>query len=109
MTDDQSTDDIGQDWVKYQQTEIDGRKEEIGTRLEHIASTVHGGLLEGEKLQEHQNSRIEAYLEGYADALEYAAGRVERIDNLAKYAWEAEPPSDNSETDTDSSDGGDER
>jgi len=87
-----------QDWVKYQQTEIDGTTEEIGTRLEHIASTVHDGLLEGKKLQEHQNSRTEAYLEGYADALEYAAGRVERIDNLAKYAREAEPPSDNSET-----------
>jgi hypothetical protein len=107
MTDGQSTDDIEQeqDWVKYQQSEIDETKEEIGTRLEHIASTYHDGLLEGEKLQEHQNSRIEAYVEGYADALEYAAGRVERIDNLAKYAQKAEPPSDNSETGTDRSGG----
>jgi len=98
--------DTGKDWVEYQQTEIDEAKEEIGTRLEHIASTVADGLLDGEEIQEHQNSRIEAYLEGYADALEYAAGRVERINNLAKYAWEAETPSDSSDTESDGSGGG---
>jgi hypothetical protein len=105
MTDDQSTDDIRQDWVKYQQTEIDEAKDEIGTRLEHIAATYHDGLLEGEKFQGLQNSRIEAYLKGYADALEYAAGRVERIDNLAKYALEAEPPTDSSDTESNRSGG----
>jgi len=107
MTDGQSTDDIEkeQNWVKYQQTEIDETKEELETRLEHIASTVHDGLLNGEKVHEHQNSRIEAYLEGYADATKYACGRVERIDNLAKYALEAEPPTDSSDTESNHSGG----
>ena len=77
--------DDDQDWYQYQQNEIDGAKENIEDRLEHVAGRVYDGLLDGEKLNEHQNSRLEAYLEGYADGLDYAHDQVERIDNLVKY------------------------
>lgn len=77
------------EWIEYQQNEIDGAKDDIGDRIQHIASRAGHGILEGEFIQEHQNDRAEAYLEGYADALEYAATRVEKIDNLVKYAESA--------------------
>jgi len=70
---------------KHQQTEIEECKDRLRDRLDHVASGVYGGLLEGEKLQEHQNSRLEAYLEGYADALAWAGDHVDRIDNIAIY------------------------
>lgn len=68
--------------VEFQQNEIDSAEEAIGERIKHVAGTVDHGLLEGSLLQEHQNDRAEAYLEGYADALEFAAREVECIQNL---------------------------
>jgi len=74
------------DWIEYQDTEIDEAQEEIENRLRHINGRVQDGMLDGEMLNEHQNKRLQAYMEGYADALQYAKRRVERIDNLVKYA-----------------------
>jgi len=85
---DTSTDDSEQDekdWQEYQQNEIDGAKEDIEDRLEHISGRVQDGVLDGEMLNERQNKRLQAYLEGYADALQYSKRRVERIDNLVRY------------------------
>lgn len=92
----ENTDDSGEademDWVQYQQNEIDNALDSIRTRFDHVASGVHRGILEGTRIQEHQNSRLEAYLEGYTDALEWAGEEVKQIDNLAGYALEREPP-----------------
>jgi len=74
------------DWIEYQDNEIAEAQEDIEDRLQHLTGRVRDGMLGGECLQEHENSRLEAYLQGYADALQYASGRVERIDNLVKYA-----------------------
>ena len=74
------------DWVQYQQTEIDEATEEIEDRLRHISGRVQDGILDGDMVNEHQNKRLKAYLEGYADALQYSKRRVERIDNLVEYA-----------------------
>lgn len=84
-----SNDKGWEEWIEYQQNEIDGAKEEISDRMEHLTGRVSHGILEGEFIQENQNERAEAYLEGYGDALEYAVTRVEKIDNLVKYAESA--------------------
>lgn len=73
-------------WVDYQQTEIEGALDAIDGRLEHVTGDIGKGLLDGVKLREHQNDRLQAYLEGYADALNYAGGQVEDVSNLAEYA-----------------------
>lgn len=77
------------DWIGYQDNEIDGAKDAIGERIKHLAGTVDNGILQGTLIDERQNTRLKAYLEGYTDALEYAASEVDHIDNLAKYAYES--------------------
>ena len=74
------------DWVEYQQTEIDEAAEAIGTRAAAVASDYSHGLLSGEFLADRENARLEAYLQGYADALEYASTEINDIDNLVQYA-----------------------
>lgn len=71
--------------IDYQQTEIDTAKANIEDRLEHISGRVRFGILQADKLQEHQNQRVEAYLEGYADALAYAAREVDQIQNIVEH------------------------
>jgi len=84
------TDDGGpaepMDWIEYQQNEIDTAAEAVGDRLEAVASDYNHGLLSGAYIQERQNERLEAYLEGYTDALEYASQEIDGIDNLVQYA-----------------------
>lgn len=82
-------DDEEMDWVQYQQNEIDGAHDQIKDRMAHVAGTVDNGILTSTHVQEHQNDRLEAYLEGYSDALEFAAKEVGQIDNLVKYAESA--------------------
>lgn len=75
-----------EDWIEYQDNEIQGAKENLQDRLNHIQSdAVVSGVLDGENIQGHGNERLEAYLEGYVDALGYSVECVERIDNLVKY------------------------
>lgn len=71
--------------TEYQQNEIDGALDAIQGRLDHISTQRGPGLLNGVKLREHQNDRLEAFLEGYCDALNFAASEVENISNLVKY------------------------
>ena len=93
MTDnDTSTDDTEQDgedledWIEYQQNEIDGAKEDIENRREHIGNYRQNGLLDGDFVNHRDNEEMKYYLQGYADALEFASERITRIDNLVKYA-----------------------
>lgn len=76
-------------WVEYQQNEIDGALDNIDDRLDHVTGDVGKGLLDGVKLRERQNDRLQAYLEGYADALNYSGRQVETIKNLADHAVDA--------------------
>jgi len=85
------------DWEQYQQNEIDGAAEDIETRLNHISGRVQDGIIDGELLNEHHNQQLKAYIEGYADALDYAHGRVERIDNLMRYATDGDDAEDEHE------------
>lgn len=78
------------DWEQYQQNEIDGAKADIEGRRDHLGDYRQNGLLDGEFVNQHDNSQFKAYLQGYADALDFAAERVDRIDNLAEYALEAD-------------------
>jgi len=82
------------EWIEYQQNEIDGAKEAIIDRRAAVSDKVEHGLLEGSFITEHDNTKLKAYLEGYSDALEFAANEVDRIENLAKYALEQQPPGD---------------
>lgn len=75
---------------EYQQTEIDEAKDAVTERLQHVTGPWGHGLLDGERLNEHQNDRAEAYLEGYADALDFAEHRIDAIDNLVRYV-DADP------------------
>jgi len=86
------------EWIEYQQNEIDGAKNNIQQRQRHVSGEVGYGILSSSIVNDHQHSQTKAYLEGYADALEFALNEVERIDNLAKYALEAEPPEENDES-----------
>ena len=88
-----------EDWVEYQQNEIDKAKDDIEQRRKHLGNYRQDGLLDGDFVNTHDNKLIKHYLQGYADALEYAAERVEYIDNLVKYVENArsvEPGSDRS-------------
>lgn len=70
---------------EYQENEIDTALSNVNDRMEHLSGRVSRGILNGELIQEHQNRRLEAYLEGYADALEFAAHEIDSIQNMAKY------------------------
>jgi hypothetical protein len=94
MGDDQPDSAEDRDWHEYQQNEIDEAYDDINDRLNHLSGRVQDGMLDGELLNEHQNKRLQAYMEGYADALQYAQRRVERIENLAQYAQEDTPSDD---------------
>lgn len=82
-------DDPWAEWIEYQQNEIDGAHERIKDRMAHVSGAVENGILTATHVQEHQNDRLEAYLQGYSDALEFAASEVSRIENLVKYAESA--------------------
>ena len=78
------------DWEEYQQNEIDAVWCEVKERWQHIENNYQqNGILDGEFVGGHHNERLESYLQGYADALYFAAEEIERIDNLAVYAYEA--------------------
>jgi hypothetical protein len=82
-----SSDDLdAEEWIDIQQKEIDNAAEDLSDRRGHITGRVRDGLLDGDGVKHHENKRIEAYLQGYADALEFASRRVGRIDNRVKYA-----------------------
>lgn len=92
-----------EDWFEYQQNEIDEAKEDIEDRRDHLTDYRGDGLLDGEFANERDNKQIKKYLEGYADALDYAAERVEYIDNLVRYVEEARSVNaDNDQTGGDS-------
>ena len=82
------------EWIDYQQTEIDDAAAAIDARHEAVASDYNRGLLTGGHITDHENKRFKAYLQGYADALEFAAAEVDGIENLVKYAVEVEPDAD---------------
>jgi rubrerythrin len=82
------SEDDAAEFIEHQQTEIDNAAEDIKTRLDVLRGRVRDGMLDGECLNSHENQQFRSYLEGYADALAFAKGRVERIDNLVKYAIE---------------------
>jgi len=88
MPDDGPEMDSPEYWIQSQQTEIDSALEDIGDRRTQLTGRLQDGILDGDALQNHGNERLEAYLQGYADALGFAAGRVESIDNVVKYAVE---------------------
>lgn len=90
MTNDDPNDipDPLEEQITYQRNEIEKAKEQIGQRQIHISSATNGILL-GDELSNHENQRLQAYLQGYADALEFASAQVDSINNLAKYAFEA--------------------
>lgn len=73
-----------EDWVEFQQNQIDEAAEEIDERRQHIGEKFSDGILNGGHLNSGR-SDLQAYLEGYADGLGYAQNRVTSIDNLAKY------------------------
>ena len=77
------------DWVDYQQTEIDKAIEKLEERHQHITSEIPGGLLYGEYMQERQHNQFRAYLQGYADGLQFAIDTADGIDNLVQYAVES--------------------
>ena len=91
------TDGDEMDYEQHQQNEIDGAKADIEDRRDHLGDYRQNGLLDGDFVNDRENERLKAYLQGYADALDFAAERVGRIDNLARYAMEAEPPTDDEE------------
>lgn len=71
---------------EYQQNALDEAAEAIGERRRHLDGTFGPqGVLDGEKIREHQNDRAEAYLEGYVDALQFAGRQVDGIQNVVKY------------------------
>lgn len=83
-----------EDWIEYQQTEIDEAADAIDARHEAVASDYNRGLLTGGHITDHENKRFKAYLQGYADALEFAAAEVDGIENLTKYALETDATDD---------------
>lgn len=70
---------------EYQQNEIDSVHDDLKTRRRHISGLPGHGLLDGDRMRKPQNDRAEAYLEGYADALAFAADQVVGIENMARY------------------------
>ena len=74
-----------EDWIEYQQNEIDKAKSDIEDRRDHLGDYRQDGLLDGEFVNYRDNEHLKHYLQGYADALDFAAERVEYIDNLVKY------------------------
>jgi len=78
-----------EDWIEYQQNEIDKAKDDIEDRRDHLGDYRQDGLLDGQFVNSTGNQELKMYLEGYADALDFAAERVEYIDNLVKYVESA--------------------
>ena len=89
------------DWIEYQQNEIDKAQSDIEDRRNHLGDYRQDGLLDGDFANHRDNEHLKHYLQGYADALDFAAERVEYIDNLVKYVDNCRSV----DTDTDSSEG----
>lgn len=70
---------------EYQENEIELAHSHVNDRMEHLAGRVSDGILNGEMMNEHHNRRTKAYLEGYADALKYAAREIDSIQNMTEY------------------------